>query len=498
MDTTSLWKSITPEAVTYPQLTEDVEVDVAVIGGGITGITAALNLVKAGKKVAILEARSIGGVTTSSSTGNLYVAVQPYYQNILAKFNEDIVAMIAQSRKLAIDCIESIIKEKNINCNFARRPWFLYTADEEKISFLDKEVETIKKTGVAIGYTRDLSLPLKFKKAAVMENQARFNPMQYVIALADDLHKKGCLIFENTRVIAMEEKNACVFYTAHGKVIAKNGVIATHTPTGINPIQLFTAPYRSYAVAVHLKNKIYPEGHFWDLDHPHHATCTHSVYGDLPEILVVAGNHHKTGQEHNARSHFKELELFLANHFEVDDVAYRWSAQHYHAADDIPYIGLAHRSKHIYLATGFFADGLIYGTLAGMIIGDLILEKDNPWMRVYNTGRFTPVASAPFVLKENLNVFEQYIKDCPFLTTKSYEDVKPDEAKVVEINGEKCGVYRDNNNRVHIVSAVCTHMKCIVKWNNAEKTWDCPCHGSRFSVEGKVIEGPAQHDLKKK
>lgn len=500
MDSTiSLWKSISKNPVAYPNLTTEIEVDVAIIGGGITGVTTALHLINAGKKVAIVEANKIGEGTTGFSTGNLYVPVQSYYQNVIKKFNEKIAKSVADSRKFAIDYIEKVVKEKNIQCHFSRRPWFLYTENNDHLSFLEKEVETLKTLDFDIDYVTDMPLFYKFTKAAKMDNQARFNPLQYVISLAENLQKQGCLIFENSRVIHVSENDTCRIETQDGKIFAKQAIIATHTPIGVNLSQVFTAPYRSYAVAVELSGNEYPEGHFWDLNSPHHATCTHSIHSDKPEVLVVAGNHHKVGQETNAAAHFSELEHFLRNQFPVTDVVYKWSAQHYQTADEVPYIGLASRSsKNTYLATGFFADGLLYGTLAGLILGDMILNKENPLEKTYNSNRFTPLASTPFLLKENGNVFFQYLKDLPFISSNKFDDIKIGEGKVVEMEQEKWAVSRDEQNQLHIVSAVCTHMKCIVNWNNAENTWDCPCHGSRFKQTGEVIEGPAQINLKKK
>jgi glycine/D-amino acid oxidase-like deaminating enzyme/nitrite reductase/ring-hydroxylating ferredoxin subunit len=498
MDTISLWKKISNKISEYPVLDRDIEVDVAIIGGGITGITAANQLINAGKKVVVLEANSIGGVTTGFSTGNLYIAVQPFYQNIYSKFNFETAKAIAHSRKFAIDYIENNVNEKKIECQFTRRPWFAYTAKNERVSF-NKEIDLFKRMEIATEYTKDLPLPFKFKKAAVMPNQARFNPLQYVISMAESLAKKGCMIFENTSVIEMNEKDVCVLKTAVAKITAQKVIIATHTPIGINSTQMFTAPYRSYVVAVRVKNNFYPEGHFWDLDRPPHATCTHAILSATPELLMVAGSHHKTGQGENMISHYKELENFLRENFDVSEIAYQWSAQHYQSADSVPYIGLAtHSTKHTYLATGYFADGLVYGTLAGIILGDVILGNDNPLAQIYQSNRLELAASTPFLMRENTNVFLQYLKDFPVREQKSYDDIKIGEGKIVEINREKCAVSRDEKNTLHIVSAVCTHMKCIVNWNNAERTWDCPCHGSRFTCQGRVIEGPAIQDLERK
>jgi len=352
---------------------------------------------------------------------------------------------------------------------------------------------------IPIDYVDEMPLGFEFTKAVCMPNQARFNPLQYVISMAHDLARQGCLLFENTRVTNLVEKEYCVLETANAKVVAKQVFIATHTPIGINLTHFFTAPYRSYVVSMRLKDNIYPEGHFWDLDRPPHATCTHPMFTNDPELIMVAGSHHKVGQGNDTETHYKELETFLRNNFSVDQLPYRWSAQHYQSADNVPYIGLASRaSKHTYIATGYFADGLVYGTLAGIIIGDLILENTNPLTKTYQSNRFDLMASAKFITKENANVLIQYFKDYPLFSSSDYHDIKVGEGKVVEIDKEKCGVSRDENNQLHIVSAVCTHMKCIVSWNTAERTWDCPCHGSRFTHCGKVIEGPATTNLEKK
>jgi nitrite reductase/ring-hydroxylating ferredoxin subunit len=390
----ALWQHITTKSNAYPEFTSKIGVDVAIIGGGITGITIALRLLEAGKKVALIEARKIGEGTTGFSTGNLYIATQPFNHNIATKFNEDAVNVIAHSRKAAINYIEHNVREKNISCHFTRRPWFAYANTHEKAKQLDKEIAVLQKVGIDIQYTSDIPLPIQYKKAAVLNNQARFNPLQYVISMAEDLHKKGCLIFEKSRVIDIEENDCCRLQTAQGKIIAQNVVIATHTPIGIHRMHSFTAPYRSYVVGVHLKNNVYPDVQFWDL-------------------------------------------------------------------------------------------------VAGIIIGDLILGKNNVLAKTYQANRFKLTTSVGFLFKENMNILIQYLKDFPKIETENFNTIKMGEGKVVEINGEKCGVSRDTKNQLHIVSAVCTHMKCIVNWNNAEKSWDCPCHGSRFTPQGTIIEGPA-------
>ncbi|MBA2648829.1 MAG: FAD-dependent oxidoreductase [Legionella sp.] len=498
MNPISLWNAISKRDVDYPALERDIEVDVAIIGGGITGITAANQLIKAGKKVAVIEAYTVGSGTTGNSTGNLYVAVGPSYQKIVEKFDFSTAKIIAHSRQFAIDIIEKNIQEYGISCQFFRRPWYAYTSVDND-SLLEKEIQLYKEMGFSIDYISELPLSIKVKKAAVMVDQARFNPMQYVISMASMLSSKGCLIFENTRVVNMDEKEFCTLQTDHGKVVAKKVFIATHTPIGMNTTQFFIAPYRSYVVSATLKDNFYPEGHFWEFGGKSPILCTHPMSSNEPELLMASGSHHKTGQGSHMSEHFEKNENFLRRHFKVSEITYKWSAQHYQSSDSIPYIGMASKtSKHTYMASGFWADGLTYGTLAGILVSDLILEKNNSLDIPYKPNRRKTMASAPSFIKENFNVFIQYLKDYPIFSSEKFSNIKIGEGKVVEIDREKCAVSRDAQNNLHIVSAICTHMKCVVNWNDAEKTWDCPCHGSRFTCSGKVIEGPAVLDLETK
>lgn len=498
MNGCSLWEKTSSSGKDYPTLSENIEVDTVIIGGGITGVTAASALVKAGKKVALIDSHKIGGITTGHSTGNLYIPIQPYYQDIVSNFDLATARKVAESRDFAIDYIEKNVTNYHIPCHFNRRPWYAYTTSSEKEQVLLKEIETFKQMGLDIEYTSNLPFELKFKKAAVMPNQARFNPLQYVRSMASALENEGCLIFENTQAITIKETTACLVLTKNAQIQAQNIFMATHTPLDINLTQMFTAPYRSYVIGAYLTNNEYPEGHFWDFSNHSPIVSTHSLTKSEPEILLVSGSHHKTGQGQDLKKHYSELENFLNRNFSISEIAYHWSAQHFQSADKLPYIGLANRTtKNIYMATGYFADGLVYGTLAGLIVADSILNKDNQFKEAYYSNRSNLLPSLGFIVKENLNVFAQYTKDLP-LKTADFETIGIGEGKVVEINQEKWAISRDKSNNLQMVSAVCTHMKCIVNWNNVEKTWDCPCHGSRFTSTGQVLEGPATCNLEKK
>jgi glycine/D-amino acid oxidase-like deaminating enzyme/nitrite reductase/ring-hydroxylating ferredoxin subunit len=499
MNTKSVWEKVS-SSIIYPALTTDIQADVLIIGAGITGMTAALELVKAGLNVVVVESHRVGCGTTGYSTGNLYVPVQPYYHNIKSKFDKETVRIIAHSRAEALNYIERIVNENAIDCHFSRRPDYLFTEGDTKE--LDEEIETLKESGIKIECVNEMPFPAKATRIAYMPNQARFNPKMYLDGLAKAFVTAGGKLFEQTEIIDVEEhEDNCIARTEKYTITARVIIMATHTPKGIHKVQMLAAPYRSYVVTAKLKGGNYPNGHFWNIDKEGYISSTHAVYGEELDMLMVAGEHHKTGQasHKDSQHYYNKIEEYINSNFDVESILHKWSAQHYQAADGIPYIGLAHNdSKNFYIAGGYFADGLTYGTVAGIILADLVRGNSNPWAKTYNPNRLTPLASAARLAKENINVLGEYLTDLPaHHDAAAFSGIKGNGGGVVEIKGEKFAAYRDENQELHVVSAVCTHMKCIVQFNNAEKSWDCPCHGSRFSLDGSVIEGPAWQALKK-
>lgn len=497
----SFWTDNTTVRSEYRQLRSNIEADVAIVGGGITGMIAALQLIVAGKTVVIVEADRIAGSTTGFSTGNLYVPLQTKYHKILGDFNKDTVDTIAHSRKKAIDFVERTVLEHNIDCQFNRRPWYMYTNDPKNVSIVQDEVETLKNADMNIEFVDEMPLNVEFITAAKMGNQARFNPYKFVAELAHILGKQGCSIYEGSSVINIEENENCTVHTKLGKVTADHVIEATHIPKGINMVDTLVYPHRSYVVAAEI-NEPYPDGNFWDMDkEPAHAISSHGANSNELEMLMFAGNHHKTGQSDKSYTqHYKEIEEFIDKTYPGASIKYHWSAQHYTPADGVAYIGkIGSFSNKKYMATGFAADGLTYGVVAGIIISNMITGNDNPWLSAYDSTRIKPVSSSKEFVKENINVAMQLIKDYPqFGEVESLSEIDKLEGRTLQVNGEKLAAYRDENGELHVHSAICPHMKCIINWNDAEKTWDCPCHGSRFSVDGEVIEGPALDPLEKR
>jgi Rieske Fe-S protein len=256
--------------------------------------------------------------------------------------------------------------------------------------------------------------------------------------------------------------------------------------------------YREYAIAVKLSSGEYPKGIFWVMGQPHQHSIRSYTDSRGEDYLLVLGEPHKVGHKKDNETCFKSLESYAGMRFDVKSVDYQWSAQNYRSADGLPYIGATDDNANVYIATGFATDGLTYGTLAAMIISDLILGNENPWQKLYDPRRHHPFKSAGRFIKENVHVLMDYMHDLPYLAeAESVSGIAPGEGKTVAIKGEKFAVYRDETGELHQVSAVCTHMKCIVNWNKEAKSWDCPCHGSRFTVDGQVLEGPAIANLPK-
>lgn len=496
--TEAVWSAVTIQKQ-YPKPDKNLEADVAIIGGGITGLSAAYVLAKAGKKVVVLEALRIGRGTTGTSTGNLYATVGEHLSSLKSKRNLETMKMVAQSRAEAINFIEDRVKEFQINCEFERVPWYLFSeAGDDQTDQVEKERQACAEAGLAVSGQIPENFPFKANAVTTLPDQAQFNPLKYVQGLAAGIEGDNCRIFENTKVLRVEDGDPCIIHTENGEIRARQIVMATHSPKGVYAVHTAMEPYREFAVAFELKTGLPEGGIYWHQKQLQHYSIRpyRTVQGDY---LLVLGEPYKVGHELHNEEKLKLIEAYARKHFEVESVAYTWAAQNYKPADGLPFIGNSPLEKHIYIATGFAADGLTYGTLAAMIIGDLIQNKPNNWATIYDPKRFTPVASAPKFLKENVDVAVNLVKDYLFFgDARELEEIKAGEGKTLEVNDEKVAAYRDEKGELHVVSAKCTHMGCIVHFNNAEKSWDCPCHGSRFGIDGTVLEGPAFADLARK
>ena len=486
----NFWQSTVSPRPSYTALNGHIHTDVCVIGGGITGVTTALQLANAGKEVVLLEAHTLGAGTTGASSNHLNTDIDFSYRNVQKNFDEKIARIVLESRRKGIDYIENNVQQYGIDCDFRRVNGFLYAEEEEQLEELEEEYKAALDVGLRVSKTRDTSLPFPVKMAIQFEDQGEFNALKYVSGVAKQLEQLSCKIFENSRVVAYD-KDDRVIKTENGSVTAQDIVFATHLPLFINVHQTTSAPYRSYMMVAKVEN--YPaEALYWDMYDPYHYTRIYQQNGE--PWLVVGGADHKTGHDDHSQDYHQQLEDYLRQRYKVKEIAYRWSSQYYEPADGLPYIGLS-PFENTYMATGFSGDGLVYGTIAGILMADMMLRNSNEWLEAYDARRFKPVASAKDFLEHNLDVGKQMIGKR--LISEDLENIQLGEGRVVKHHLKQYAVYKDTTGQLKVCSAVCTHLKCIVRWNHMEKTWDCACHGSRFDPEGKVLTGPATIDLKK-
>lgn len=500
METKSLWVE-TADKINFPALKADLEVDVAIVGGGITGLTAGILLQRAGKRVAIIDNAQIAMGETGFTTAHLTQILDNRYHTIISDFGEEKARLAADSKRAAINQIEALAREYDIACDFQRVDAFLYSENGGDAEDFDKEMEALRQVNISAELLLSAPLPFKTKQAIRIENQAQFHPRKYLLPMAHEIVRLGGKIFEHTRVLDVQDGPPCLVDTENGRIKAQHVIISANVPV-TNWLFLNTkiSAYRTYALSAKLRTPLSPaqalhSGLFWDSIDPYHYIRTYR--GADGDFLIVGGEDHKTGEKTDTDARFKNLEKYARERFDIGDIPYYWSGQIINTLDGLPYIGLNTMSQHVYVSTGYSGNGMTFGTLGGMILSDLILGRKNEWASLYEAARLHPTASVINFVAENVGIPIHFIGDR--LTNdeaQSTREIGKNEGKLMTIDGEKVAACRGADGVLHVHSAVCPHMGCIVHWNSAESSWDCPCHGSRFDAEGKVSNGPALEDLK--
>lgn len=487
----SLWVATTP-ATEYPALPGDARADVVVVGGGIAGLTTARLLVDQGASVIVLEAGRIAAGATGYTTAKLTSLHTLAYTQIAKKYHEDRARLYGEANEAAIAKVAALAASDGIDCAFERRPHILYTTDPKSVDKVQHEAELAAKLGLPASFTTETELPYDVAGAVRFDDQAQFHPRAYCLGLADAITARGGRIHENTRVVHLDDDNHVVL-TPHGEVQGESVVIATHLPFGqVGGYYARCQPERSYAMAVTVDGAR-PEGMYISIDSPTRSLRTSGDH------LIVGGEGHHVGEDPDTEERYAALESWARQHFAVQTVDHRWSAQDWSPPDNIPYIGRVPGDERVYTATGFKKWGMSNGTVAGMVIADLIAGRHNPWADVYDASRIEPLKSLKGTLAENVTAGKHLIGDrLKMLRSGDAADLKPGEGDVVDLDGDHVAAFRDEAGVLHALSAKCTHMGCIVSFNTAERSWDCPCHGSRFGLDGRVIEGPAVKDLEQK
>ncbi|MGE4282104.1 MAG: FAD-dependent oxidoreductase [Clostridia bacterium] len=490
----SYWLASTA-STNYPALAEDINVDVAIIGGGLAGISCAYLLRKEGLKVAILEANRISQGTTGHTTAKVTSQHDLIYYKIKSQMGEELAKQYAVANESAIHEIKKIADNHHIDCDYTSQSAFIYTQQEEYIQKISDEVTAASSLGIKASYVEEIPLPISIKAAVRFDNQAQFHPRKYLLALAEDIYNNGGRIFEQSRAVDIEESSSYIITTAQGKkVTAQKVIIASHYPFYNKHGMYFTRLFseRSYVVAIKA-NEEYPGGMYINAEDP--ARSLRYQDSESGKLILVGGDHHKTGQGKDTLKHYEALINFAHDIFTIEDIPFRWSTQDCMTLDGLPYVGhFTSDTPNMYITTGFGKWGMTNSMVSAMILKDLITKGESPWQDVYNPSRQTIAPSAKNFIVENFNVAEQLIAGKLSSSPKDV-DVRSGEGKVIEVSGKRTGAYRDEQGTLYLVNTTCTHMGCELNWNSAEKSWDCPCHGSRFSYKGEIIEGPAVKPL---
>ncbi len=493
----SLWVDTSPQT-SYPPLSGDVTADVAVIGAGITGLSTALLLKRAGARVAVVEAGRVASGATGYTTAKVTSLHGLVYAHFMKQVGEERARQYADANQAAIGQVAAFVEEYEIDCDLRRAAAYTYTEDPARVGDIEAEVEASQRLGLPASYTETTDLPYPIRGAVCFDHQAHFQPRKYCLALAGLIPGNGSHVFEVTRVTGVEEGSPCEVTTGHGTIRAQHVVLATQIPfMDRGGFFAKTSPSRSYALGLRVEGTA-PEGMYLSAETPTRSIRPHPIGGEI--LLIIGGEGHKVGQDEDTRRRYAALEEWGSERFDVRSIDYRWSAQDYIPVDNLPYIGrLTSGSERIFVATGFKKWGMTTGTFAGTIISDTILGRTNPWSSLFDATRVDLAHSAKQLVTQNTNVAKRFLGD-RFGIPKASDltALAPGEGRVVEIDGERIAAYRDEAGYVHAVSPICGHLGCVVSWNTAERTWDCPCHGSRYDFDGHALQGPTVRDLEPK
>lgn len=486
----SIWELASPSRRQYPPLPGDVETDVCVVGAGITGLTTALLLKQAGRRVILVEKDHLGAGTTGGTSAHLTNVVDFRYNSLAQSYGSANARRVAESMTFAINLIERLSLQYGIDCAFQRVPGYYYTEHDDTLE-VQEEYQAAHGAGLQVTLLDEAPLPFPTQAAFRAEHQAQFQPMDYLAGLAKAFDGDGCALYEQTAVTHVDDGSPCVLQTNRGQIRAQEVVLATHTPLGINFLHSKLDVYRSFVLAARVQENV-PDGLYWDTQSPYHYLRTFQRGSD--RLVIIGGKDHKVGENLSRRS-FQELEDYARAHFSVEQIEACWSAQFYDPTDHLPLIGKNPLGRHVYIATGFSGDGLTFGSLAGAIICNLILQGQDAYEDLYNPGRMRLTGASDFIRK-NAQVTRDFIADRLLQpSSRVIQNLAKDQGCVIRAGGSYVAAYRDPEGSLKTYSAICPHMKCVLRWNDSGRSWDCPCHGSRFNTDGQLVEGPATMQL---
>ena len=486
----SVWQA-TADTPFCESLQEGFHVDACVVGAGIAGLSTAYLLARAGKSVAVIDDGPIGGGMTQMTSAHLTHAIDDRYYELERLHGGEGARLAAESHTAAIDRIEAIAREEHIGCDFARVDGYLFLAEGDRRETLEKELAAAHRAGLSAARLVERAPSFDSGPCLLFPSQAQFHPLKYLSGLARALHRLGGRVFTGSRADRIEGGKPALVHVGPHIVAANAVIVATNTPINDRvAIHTKQAPYMTYVIGVRVPRGTVPAVLAWDTGDPYH-------YVRLAEdILIVGGEDHKSGQAQDTHERHARLEDWTRRRFPMAaEVAFRWGGIVMETVDYLSFTGRNPGDKdNVFIHTGDSGMGLTHGTIAGMLLTDLVLGRQNPWAALYDPARKT-VGAAREYTTENLNVARQYVDWLTGSEVKSTDEIRPDSGAVLRRGLHKVAVYRDAQGALHEMSAACPHLGCVVRWNRSEKTWDCPCHGSRFDGHGKLLNGPANRDL---
>jgi glycine/D-amino acid oxidase-like deaminating enzyme/nitrite reductase/ring-hydroxylating ferredoxin subunit len=491
--TTSLWMRSDAATPSLAPLENDLRTDVCIVGAGIAGLSVAYQLARAGKAVVVVDDGPVGGGETARTSAHIASILDARYAD-LERMHGERIKQIAESHARAIDEIEATCRRENIVCDFERVDGYLYLAPKDDPATLTREHAAALRAGVAAAWVDRAPLPFATRRCLRFPGQAQFHPLRYLAGLADAVVRAGGMLVAG-HATRMTTDSVALVELDDGHTIAAHAlVVATNSPVN-DRITMHTkqAPYRTYVITASLPAGTVPHALYWDTDDPYHYVRLQ--HGDEHDVLIVGGEDHHTGQGGEDPTRFERLEEWARERFStLGGVLDRWSGQVVNSVDGLGFIGRnPGDDANVYIATGDTGNGLTNGTIAGMLISDLVLGRKNAWQSLYDPARITPLAAWSFT-RESLHVAAGYARWLAPGDAKTV-GLAPGHGTVVQRGLRKVAVYRDPQGALHECSAVCPHLGGVVAWNDVEKSWDCPCHGSRFDSNGRVLNGPANRDL---
>jgi glycine/D-amino acid oxidase-like deaminating enzyme/nitrite reductase/ring-hydroxylating ferredoxin subunit len=481
----------------YPRLDADVDADVAVIGGGMAGLCTAWELARTGRSVVVLDAARIAAGVSGHTTAKLTAQHGLIYAHLRSTFGAEAARLYARSQSEAVERVVATAAELGADCEIERRPAYTYAADAQHDGEIREEVDAAREAGLDACLVTDTGLPFRTGSAIRVADQVQFHPRRFLLALAEDLTRRRGRVYENSRVRRLREGRPNKVTTETGATVtAESVVIATHYPAFDRSLAFSRLkPLRELVIAGPLDDKHAPQGMYIT---PHEGTRSvrSAPYGEGRRLLIVTGEKYTPG-EPGVAQRFDRLISWAREHFPVREITHHWATQDNWPTDRVPHVGLFHlATQNVYVATGFGGWGLSGGAMAGRMLADMIDGRDVAWAGLYDPRRVHPIAEAGAFVKANLATARHFVADrLRPVERDALAAIPLDGGAVVRWKGQQCAVYRDDEGTVHAVSAVCSHLGCLVAFNEVERSWDCPCHGSRFDVGGGVLHGPATAPL---